>query len=332
GDFSIMWVFLAKRIGIGLITIWALSLFSFILIQLPKGDYVTSEMIALQMEGENVTDEELENLRIYFGLDKPTHMQYLSWIGNMMRGNLGYSFAQRTPVNDILGQRLLLTVLYAVTTVVFIWVVAIPIGILSAVRQYSFADYSFTTLGFIGVAVPDFLLALLFLWLGFVFFGVSMGGLFSPEFVDAPWNLARIWDLTKHLFIPIIVLGTSGTASLIRIVRANLLDELHKPYVVAARARGLREWRLIIKYPVRLALNPAVSLTAYIFPFLISGSVIVSVVLSLPTIGPTLLQSLLEQDLQLAGAIIFLVGVMTVVGTLISDILLGLLDPRIRQA
>ncbi|MDP7674391.1 MAG: ABC transporter permease [Dehalococcoidia bacterium] len=327
-----MWVFLAKRIGIGLITIWALSLFSFILIQLPKGDYVTSEMIALQMEGENVTDEELENLRIYFGLDKPTHMQYLSWIGNMMRGNLGYSFAQRTPVNDILGQRLLLTVLYAVTTVVFIWVVAIPIGILSAVRQYSFADYSFTTLGFIGVAVPDFLLALLFLWLGFVFFGVSMGGLFSPEFVDAPWNLARIWDLTKHLFIPIIVLGTSGTASLIRIVRANLLDELHKPYVVAARARGLREWRLIIKYPVRLALNPAVSLTAYIFPFLISGSVIVSVVLSLPTIGPTLLQSLLEQDLQLAGAIIFLVGVMTVVGTLISDILLGLLDPRIRQA
>jgi peptide/nickel transport system permease protein len=327
-----MWVFLAKRIGIGLITIWALSLFSFILIQLPKGDYVTSEMIALQMEGENVTDEELENLRIYFGLDKPAHMQYLSWIGNMMRGNLGYSYAQRTPVNDILGQRLLLTVLYAVTTVVFIWVVAIPIGILSAVKQYSFADYSFTTLGFIGVAVPDFLLALLFLWLGFVFFGVSMGGLFSPEFVDAPWNLARIWDLTKHLFIPIIVLGTSGTASLIRIVRANLLDELHKPYVVAARARGLREWRLILKYPVRLALNPAVSLTAYIFPFLISGSVIVSVVLSLPTIGPTLLQSLLEQDLQLAGAIIFLVGVMTVVGTLISDILLGLLDPRIRQA
>lgn len=327
-----MWVFLAKRIGIGLITIWALSLFSFILIQLPKGDYVTSEMIALQMEGENVTDEELENLRIYFGLDKPAHLQYLSWIGNMMRGNLGYSYAQRTPVNDILGQRLLLTVLYAVTTVVFIWVVAIPIGILSAVKQYSFADYSFTTLGFIGVAVPDFLLALLFLWLGFVFFGVSMGGLFSPEFVDTPWNLARIWDLTKHLFIPIIVLGTSGTASLIRIVRANLLDELHKPYVVAARARGLREWRLILKYPVRLALNPAVSLTAYIFPFLISGSVIVSVVLSLPTIGPTLLQSLLEQDLQLAGAIIFLVGVMTVVGTLISDILLGLLDPRIRQA
>ena len=327
-----MWVFLAKRIGIGLITIWALSLFSFILIQLPKGDYVTSEMIALQMEGENVTDEELENLRIYFGLDKPVHMQYLSWIGNMMRGNLGYSYAQRTPVNDILGQRLLLTVLYAAATIVFIWVVAIPIGILSAVRQYSFADYSFTPLGFIGVAVPDFLLALLFLWLGVVFFGVSMGGLFSPEFVDAPWNLARIWDLTKHLFIPIIVLGTSGTASLIRIVRANLLDELHKPYVVAARARGLREWRLIIKYPVRLALNPAVSLTAYIFPFLISGSVIVSVVLSLPTIGPTLLQSLLEQDLQLAGAIIFLAGVMTVVGTLISDILLGLLDPRIRQA
>ncbi|MGE4659066.1 MAG: ABC transporter permease [Gammaproteobacteria bacterium] len=326
-----MRIFLAKRIGIGLLTIWALSLLSFILIQLPKGDYVTSEMIALQMEGENVTDEELENLRIYFGLDNPPHLQYLSWIGNMMRGNLGYSFAQRTPVNEILGQRLLLTVLYAAATVVFIWVIAIPIGILSAVRQYSFADYSFTTLGFIGVAVPDFLLALVFLWLGFVFFGVSLGGLFSPEFVDAPWNLARIWDLTKHLFIPIIVLGTSGTASLIRIVRANLLDELHKPYVVAARARGLTEWRLIVKYPVRLALNPAVSLTAYIFPFLISGSVIVSVVLSLPTIGPTLLQSLLEQDLQLAGSIIFLVGVMTVVGTLISDVLLGVLDPRIRQ-
>jgi len=326
-----MWIFLAKRVGIGLITIWALSLVSFILIQLPKGDYVTSEVIALQMEGENVTQAEIENLRIYFGLDEPPHLQYLSWIGNMLQGNMGYSFAQRTPVNDILGQRLLLTVLYAGATVVFIWVVAIPIGVLSAVRQYSFADYSFTTLGFIGVAVPDFLLALLFLWLGFVFFGVSMGGLFSPEYVDSPWSLPRIWDLAKHLVIPIIVLGTSGTASLIRIVRANLLDELHKPYVVSARARGLTEWRLILKYPVRLALNPAVSLTAYIFPFLISGSVIVSVVLSLPTIGPTLLQSLLEQDLQLAGAIIFVIGVMTVVGTLISDILLGVLDPRIRQ-
>jgi peptide/nickel transport system permease protein len=258
------------------------------------------------------------------------YVQYLKWMGQILRGNFGMSFQYRVPVLDVIGERMLLTVLLALGTLIFVWITAIPIGIVSAVRQYSFLDYFATTIGFTGLAVPDFLLALVLMYFAWDIYGFSIGGLFSPEYVEAPWSTGRVIDLLQHMIIPIVVLGTSGTASLIRITRANLLDELRKPYVVTARAKGMSEWKLVLKYPVRLALNPIISLTAYILPFLVSGSVIVSVVLNLPTLGPVLLRSLLSQDMFLAGSIILMIGTMTVIGTLLSDILLAAVDPRVR--
>jgi peptide/nickel transport system permease protein len=274
--------------------------------------------------------DEAENLREFYGINRPLYVQYGKWINQIAHGNLGYSFEFGLPVNDVIGERLILTVVLALVTVVFIWIVAIPIGIFSAVRQYSIWDHVFTFFGFIGLAVPDFLLALVMMYLAFVIFDFSIGGLFSPDYVAVGWSLGRVWDLMKHMVIPVIILGTSGTASLIRITRANLLDELRKPYVATARAKGMPEWKLILKYPVRLALNPAVSLTAYILPFLVSGSIVVSVVLGLPTVGPILLKALVAQDMFLAGAIILIIGWMTVVGTFFSDLLLILVDPRVR--
>ncbi|GIV75749.1 MAG: peptide ABC transporter permease [Litorilinea sp.] len=325
-----MVAYLIRRVFYGLLTIFAVSVLSFLIIQLPPGDYVTSYIASLEAQGDEVSAEEAAALREYFGLGQPAYVQYGKWIWQILHGNFGMSFQYRVPVTEVIGERLLLTVLLALGTVVFIWVVAIPIGIYSAVRQYSIPDYLATFLGFTGLAVPDFLLALVLMYFAWDLYDFSIGGLFSPEYVTAPWSVDRVIDLLKHMIIPVIVLGTSGTASLIRITRANLLDELRKPYVVAARAKGLSEWQLILKYPVRLALNPIISLTAYILPFLVSGSVIVSVVLSLPTVGPVLLRSLLSQDMFLAGAIILLIGVMTVIGTLLSDILLALIDPRVR--
>ncbi|MCC9074607.1 ABC transporter permease [Litorilinea aerophila] len=325
-----MVAYLIRRVFYGLLTIFAVSVLSFLIIQLPPGDYVTSYIASLEAQGDEVSAEEAAALREYFGLGQPAYVQYGKWIWQILHGNFGMSFQYRVPVTEVIGERLLLTVLLALGTVVFIWVVAIPIGIYSAVRQYSIPDYLATFLGFTGLAVPDFLLALVLMYFAWDLYDFSIGGLFSPEYVTAPWGVDRVIDLLKHMIIPVIVLGTSGTASLIRITRANLLDELRKPYVVAARAKGLSEWQLILKYPVRLALNPIISLTAYILPFLVSGSVIVSVVLSLPTVGPVLLRSLLSQDMFLAGAIILLIGVMTVIGTLLSDILLALIDPRVR--
>ncbi len=322
--------YLIRRVTYGIVTIFAVSILSFLIIQLPPGDYVTSYIAALEAQGDEVSAEEAEALRAYFGLGQPPYVQYAKWIYQMTQGNMGLSFQYRVPVTDVIGERLLLTMILAMGSVIFVWITAIPIGIFSAVRQYSIQDYIATTLGFIGLAIPDFLLALVMMYLAWDWWGFSIGGLFSQEYAAAPWSLARVGDLLQHMIIPIIVLGTAGTASLIRITRANLLDELRKPYVVTARAKGMTEWQLIMKYPVRLALNPVISLTAYIFPFLVSGSVIVSVVLSLPTLGPVLLRSLLSQDMFLAGAIILLIGVMTVVGTLLSDILLGFIDPRVR--
>ncbi len=322
--------YLIRRIIYGLIAIFAVSILSFTIIQLPPGDYVTSYIAALEAQGGEVNEEEAAALRAYFGLGEPMHIQYLKWMGQIFRGNFGMSFQYRIPVLAVIGERMLLTVLLALGTLVFVWVVAIPIGIISAVRQYSFLDYFATTIGFAGLAVPDFLLALVLMYFAWDIFGFSIGGLFSPEYVEAPWSTARVIDLLKHMIIPIIVLGTSGTASLIRITRANLLDELRKPYVVTARAKGMSEWKLVLKYPVRLALNPIISLTAYILPFLVSGSVIVSVVLNLPTLGPVLLRSLLSQDMFLAGSIVLMIGTMTVIGTLLSDILLATVDPRVR--
>ena len=310
--------------------IWAVSIISFFIINLPPGDYVTSYIAQLQNTGSIILADEAENLREFYGINRPLYVQYGKWINQIAHGNLGYSFEFGLPVNDVIGERLILTMILALVTVVFIWIVAIPIGIFSAVRQYSIWDHTFTFFGFIGLAVPDFLLALVMMYLAFVMFDFSIGGLFSPDYVAVGWSLGRVWDLMKHMVIPVIILGTSGTASLIRITRANLLDELRKPYVATARAKGLPEWKLVLKYPVRLALNPAVSLTAYILPFLVSGSIVVSVVLGLPTVGPILLKALVAQDMFLAGAIILIIGWMTVVGTFFSDLLLVLIDPRVR--
>lgn len=310
--------------------IWAVSIISFFIINLPPGDYVTSYIAQLQNTGSIVLADEADNLREFYGINKPLYVQYGKWINQIAHGNLGYSFEFGLPVNDVIGERLILTMILALVTVVFIWIVAIPIGIFSAVQQYSIWDHTFTFFGFIGLAVPDFLLALVMMYLAFVMFDFSIGGLFSPDYVAVGWSLGRVWDLMRHMVIPVIILGTSGTASLIRITRANLLDELRKPYVATARAKGLPEWKLVLKYPVRLALNPAVSLTAYILPFLVSGSIVVSVVLGLPTVGPILLKALVAQDMFLAGAIILIIGWMTVVGTFFSDLLLVLIDPRVR--
>jgi peptide/nickel transport system permease protein len=218
----------------------------------------------------------------------------------------------------------------SVAAIIFTWGIALPIGIYSAVYPYSFLDYLFTFVGFIGLAIPGFLLALVVMYVGFAYFGANVGGLFSPDFIEAPWSMAKIWDLTKHLPIPAVVLGVAGTAQLIRIMRSNLLDELRKPYVMTARARGLSEYRVVMRYPVRVALNPFISTIGYLLPYVVSGSIIVSLVLSLPTVGPLLLKALIAQDMFLAGTIILLLGVMTVIGTFISDLLLMWVDPRIR--
>ena len=310
--------------------IWAVSIISFFIINLPPGDYVTSYIAQLQNTGSIILADEADNLREFYGINRPLYVQYGKWINQIAHGNLGYSFEFGLPVNDVIGERLILTMILALVTVVFIWIVAIPIGIFSAVQQYSIWDHTFTFFGFIGLAVPDFLLALIMMYMSFVLFDFSIGGLFSPDYVAVGWSLGRVWDLMRHMVIPVIILGTSGTATLIRITRANLLDELRKPYVATARAKGLPEWKLVLKYPVRLALNPAVSLTAYILPFLVSGSIVVSVVLGLPTVGPILLKALVAQDMFLAGAIILIIGWMTVVGTFFSDLLLVLIDPRVR--
>jgi len=322
--------YLIRRLFYAVLAIWAVTMISFFIINLPPGDYVTSYVAQLAIQGSIMQFEEIENLREFYGLNQPMYVQYLKWMNQIVHGNLGFSFEFGLPVNDVIGERLILTMILALATITFIWLMAIPIGILSAVRQYSIWDHTFTFFGFVGLAVPDFMLALVMMYLGFVLFHFSVGGLFSPEYVTASWSMGRVIDLAQHMIIPILILGTAGTASLIRITRANLLDELRKPYVVTARAKGLSEWRLILKYPVRMALNPAISLTAYILPFLVSGSIVVSVVLGLPTVGPILLKSLVAQDMFLAGSIILLIGSMTVVGTFLSDLLLVWADPRVK--
>ncbi len=326
-----MIAYLIRRLFLALLTIWAISLLSFAIIQLPPGDYITSYIAQMAQSGSIVSEQEAENLRQQYGLDQPIYIQYIKWMALVLQGNFGMSMEWRRPVIDVIGDRLLLTVVVSVAAVLFTWLVALPIGIYSAVRQYSLGDYLFTFIGFLGIAVPNFLLALVLMYLGFALFNMNIGGLFSPEYLEAPWSWERVWDLIKHLPLPALILGLSGTAQLIRIMRANLLDELRKPYVVTARAKGLPEWRLILKYPVRVALNPFVSTIGYIFPYIVSGSIIVSLVLSLPTVGPVLLKALIAQDMFLAGTIILMIGTMTVIGTLISDILLMWIDPRIRM-
>ena len=322
--------YLLQRALFAVLTIAAISILSFIIIQLPPGDYLTSYIAQLQSQGDAVSFDQIEGLRKQYGLDRPLHVQYLFWVRNMVGGDFGVSLTWNRPVSELIGERLVLTVVVALSAISFMWILALPIGIYSAVRQYSIGDYAFTLLGFIGLAVPDFLLALVLMYVGFAWFGTPVGGLFSQAYLGAPWSLAKAVDLASHLWVPALVLGTSGTAQLIRVLRANLIDELRQPYVLAARAKGLGFWQVVLKYPFRVALNPLVSTVGYTLPYMISGIVIVSVVLSLPTVGPLLLQALISQDMYLAGTIVLLLGSTTVIGTLLSDLLLVLLDPRIK--
>jgi len=325
-----MLAYIGRRVLLAIFTVWAISVLAFVIIQLPPGDYVTSYIAQMAATGSVVTEQEAENLRIQYGLGQPIYVQYYKWVKLFAQGNFGMSMEWRRPVTEVIGDRLWLTMAVALSSLLLTWVLALPIGIYSAVRQYSFGDYAATFVGFIGLAVPNFLLALVLLYLGFTLFNAHIGGLFSPDLQDAPWSLAKAWDLAKHLPIPALILGLAGTAQQIRIMRANLLDELRKPYVVTARSKGLSEMRVILRYPVRVALNPFASTIGYTLPYIVSGSIIVSLVLGLPTVGPLLLKALIAQDMFLAGTIVLLLGVMTVIGTLISDILLVWIDPRIR--
>jgi len=322
--------YILRRLLIAIGTVWAVSVISFVIIQLPPGDYVTSYIAQMAATGSIVSEQEAENLRQQYGLNQPMYVQYYKWMAQVVRGNFGMSMEWRRPVAEVIGDRLVLTMVVSFAALLLTWVLALPIGIYSAVRQYSLGDYLFTFVGFIGLAIPSFFLALVILYLGFGLFDANVGGLFASEYQDAPWTLAKVWDLLKHLPIPALILGLAGTAQQIRIMRANLLDELRKPYVVTARAKGVAEAKVILKYPVRVALNPFASTVGYLFPYIVSGSIIVSLVLSLPTVGPLLLKALIAQDMFLAGTIVLMLGVMTVIGTLISDIVLVVIDPRIR--
>ena len=325
-----MLAYLLRRLGLAAITTVAITLVTFGILHLPPVDFVTAYAAQVTASGSSLSPAEADAMRLAYGLNEPLWVQYWKWLSMIVTGDFGRSFEYGRPVTEVIGDRLWLTVLLSIGAIIVTWGLALPIGIYSAVRQYSIGDYVFTFLGFIGLAIPNFLLALIVLYFGQHWFGISVGGLFSADQQLAPWTWAKVLDLIWHLPVPVLILSLAGTAQLVRIMRANLLDELRRPYVVTARARGLAERRVILKYPVRAALNPFASTIGYLLPFMVSGSVIISVVLSLPTVGPLLLRALLSQDMLLASTIILLLGVLTVVGTLISDLLLMWIDPRIR--
>jgi peptide/nickel transport system permease protein len=326
-----MLIFILKRILWMIPSLVVVSFLAFVLIQLPPGDYVTTYIATLAASNEVVDQATAQALRERFGLDQPMIVQYLKWVtGIVTRGDFGLSFEWQQPVSELIWERMALTLLLTFSTLLATWGIALPIGVFSAVRKYSIGDYIATFFSFLGLAIPSFLLALVLMYIAAVKFGQEVGGLFSEQYVNAPWSVAKVIDLLKHLWIPVVILAVSGTASLIRVMRANMLDELAKPYVTTARAKGLSELRLLVKYPVRIALNPFISTIAWLLPNLVSGSIIVAIVLSLPTAGPLLLQSLMAQDMYLAGAFVLLICALTLIGSLISDILLALADPRIR--
>jgi peptide/nickel transport system permease protein len=322
--------YLIRRVLVVLPTLFVISIISFVIIQLPPGDYLTSYVAQLTASGDMVDEAEVAALTKRYGLDQPAHRQYLKWVWGVLHGDFGRSFEFRRPVGELIWERMGLTLAVTASAMLFQWIIALPIGVYSAVKQYSVGDYAATFLGFIGLALPDFMLALLLMWGANSLFGQSIGGLFSKEYIDAPWSWAKVLDLLKHLWIPMIILGMSGTAGLIRTMRATMLDELQRPYVTTARAKGLRERSLVLKYPARVALSPFISTVGWSIPKIISGATIISVVLSLPTTGSLLLKSLMSQDMYLAGSFVLLLSLLTVLGTLISDILLAWSDPRIR--
>ena len=323
--------YIIRRVLLMIPTLFVISIIVFTVIQLPPGDFLTTYAINLEQSGEPVAMEVLDALRKRYGLDQPMPVQYFKWIsGIVLRGDFGQSYFHWRPVGDLIWERLGLTATIALVTIVFTWLIAIPIGIYSATHQYKVSDYLFTLLGYVGLSVPAFMLALLLMNFAHTKFGMDVGGLFSDEFIDAPWSWARVVDLLQHIWVPVVVLAVGGTAGLIRTMRANLLDQLEMPYVETARASGLSETKLLLKYPVRVAINPIASTIGWMLPSLFSGSVIVAMVLSLQTTGPLLWRALMDQDMHLAGAMIMILSTLTVIGTLLSDIALAWVDPRIR--
>ncbi len=325
--------FILYRLLLMIPTLFAISIVSFIIIQLPPGDYLNTLVSQMQSRGETVDSEAIMALERQYGVGKPMWEQYTIWMKNiLLHGDFGDSFEYNRPVTDMIGSRLGWTIAISVGALIVTWIVAFPLGIYSAVRKYTVGDYVLTFFSFLGLAIPEFLLALVLLYVSSEYMGLSVGGLFSPEYLDAPWSLAKAGDLLSHLWIPVIIVGVASTAGLVRTMRANLLDELNQPYVTTARAKGLPESRLIVKYPVRMALNPFISTIGWTLPAIISGEAIVAIVLNLPTLGPLLLRSLQSQDMYLAGGIILIISALTVLGTLISDVLLAISDPRIRHS
>lgn len=323
--------YIIRRVLLMIPTLIVISIVAFILIQLPPGDYLTSYASQLAQQGEGVDNQQLTALKQQYGLDQPAYVQYWKWISRILRhGDFGQSLEWHQPVSSLIWQRIAATLALTLSSLIFTWLLAIPIGVYSARHQYSPGDYAFTALGFLGLSVPNFMIALVLMWFAFRYLGQDVGGLFSPQYRNAPWSVGKVINLLEHYWIPLVIIGLAGTASLIRTLRANLLDELHKPYVTAARARGLSESKLVWEYPVRVALNPFVSSAAFELPNLVNGATIIGIVLSLPLIGPLFLRSLQSQDMYLAGAIILILSTLTVIGVLISDILLAWLDPRIR--
>ena len=325
-----MLTYLIRRFLLMILTLAVISIIAFIVIELPPGDFVSTQ-IARMVQSGSYSEEELANLRARYGLDRPILVRYWRWATRFVQGDFGFSLSWRQPVRILIGARFAMTALISLLSLLFSWVVAFPIGVLSAVRKYSFTDIFWTFVGFLGLATPNFLLALIFMYLSYKYFpNVGVGGLFSMRFQDAPWSLAKFADLLAHIWIPVVVVGTAGTAGLIRITRANLIDELKKPYVDMARSKGISEVKVLLKYPVRIALNPFLSTVGWVLPSLIAGATITSVVLGLPTAGPLFLNALRRQDMQLAAAFVMLTSTLTVIGTLISDLLLAIVDPRIR--
>jgi len=323
--------FVARRVLLMVPTVIAISVMTFTIMQLAPGDFLTSLVSGMASQGESISQASIDALRQRYGLGEAPHVQYLKWVsGIVLRGDFGQSFEWNRPVSSLIWDRMGFTILLSLGTLTFTWVFAFAVGVYSAVRRYSIGDYVLSFLAFLGLAIPGFLIALVLLYISARFFNQSVGGLFSPEYVEAPWGVGKIGDLLQHLWIPIVIIGLSQAASLVRIMRANLLDELHKPYVVTARAKGLAEHRLLLKYPVRMAVNPFVSTVGWSLPALVSGEAVVAIVLSLPTTGPLLVRALQSKDMYLAGSFILLLSTLTVIGTLLSDIMLAWLDPRIR--
>ena len=325
-----MFRYVVQRLGIMIPTLILISFLVFVVIQAPPGDYLSTYIEELRSQGAAVDPARIAAIRAEYGLDKPFIVQYLTWVGGLLRGDMGYSFEYGLPVSQLVGDKLLLTMIVSIGTILFIWIVSFPIALYSATHQYSVGDYFASFLGFLGLATPSFLFALVLLYFTHIWFGISIGGLMDPRYLDQPWSWGKFGSLLSHLWIPVIVIGTSGTAGMIRRLRANLLDELQKQYVTTGRAKGLPPGRLLVKYPLRMALNPFISDIGSLLPEVISGAVVVSIVMSLPTTGPMLLEALRSQDMYLAGSFLMFMAFLTVIGVFLSDLALAVLDPRIR--